>query len=190
MAETVLNLTAMDAALKELYDGQSVMMMAYKDKPLLALMPKKTNFGGRKKPLPLLYGSNKLKAAERHRMAMDALKAVGLQDRSDHKPNQLSGGQQQRVAIARALITSPSILLADEPTGNLDTRTSIEVMGIFQRLNQERGLTIVLVTHEPDIAEYATRIVAFRDGRVRTDEQVTERRIAAVELAKLEAEAA
>jgi len=94
------------------------------------------------------------------------------------------------VAIARALVNNPKLLLADEPTGNLDTRTSIEVMGIFQRLNQERGLTIVLVTHEPDIAEYGTRIVSFRDGRVKTDEQVLIRRSAVDELRKLQAEAA
>ena len=97
---------------------------------------------------------------------------MGLGERIGHHPNQLSGGQQQRVAIARALVNNPKLLLADEPTGNLDTRTSIEVMGIFQRLNRERGLTIVLVTHEPDIAEYGTRIVAFRDGRVRSDGRV------------------
>ena len=97
----------------------------------------------------------------------------------------LSGGQQQRVAIARALVNHPKLLLADEPTGNLDTRTSIEVMGIFQRLNQEHGLTILLVTHERDIAEYGTRIVAFRDGRVRSDEPVVSRRTAAVELSRL-----
>ena len=114
--------------------------------------------------LPMLYGTP-VPAKERHRRAAAALEAVGLGSRLDHHPNQLSGGQQQRVAIARALVNNPSLLLADEPTGNLDSRTSIEVMGIFQRLNTERGLTIVLVTHEPDIAEYGTRIVAFRDGR-------------------------
>ena len=94
------------------------------------------------------------------------LAAVGLGDRFSHHPNQLSGGQQQRVAIARALVNNPSILLADEPTGNLDSRTSIEVMGLFQRLNIERGITVVLITHEHDIAEYGTRIVSFRDGVV------------------------
>jgi len=109
--------------------------------------------------LPLLYGGSGLKAAERHKRAMDVLTAVGLGNRADHHPNQLSGGQQQRVAIARALINNPSILLADEPTGNLDTRTSIEVMDIFQRLNRERGITVLLITHEHDIAEYGTRIV-------------------------------
>jgi putative ABC transport system ATP-binding protein len=100
-------------------------------------------------------------------------------------PNQLSGGQQQRVAIARALINEPSILLADEPTGNLDTRTSIEVMGIFQRLNKERGITVLLITHEMDIAEYGTRIIRFRDGRVVADAAVPRRRNAADELAAL-----
>ena len=116
------------------------------------------------------------------------LTAVGLGERFDHHPNQLSGGQQQRVAIARALVNNPSLLLADEPTGNLDSRTSIEVMGIFQRLNTERQITIVLVTHEADIAEYATRIIGFRDGRVRLDQAVTKRRFADDELAKFEAE--
>jgi putative ABC transport system ATP-binding protein len=134
--------------------------------------------------LPLLYQGG-MKAAERHRRAVEVLKAVGLGDLTDHHPNQLSGGQQQRVAIARALINDPSILLADEPTGNLDTRTSIEVMGIFQRLNQERGITVVLITHEMDIAEYGTRIVAFRDGLVVADRAVTRRRLAKDELAAL-----
>jgi len=106
-------------------------------------------------------------------------------DRADHHPNQLSGGQQQRVAIARALINNPSILLADEPTGNLDTKTSIEVMGIFQRLNRERGITVVLITHEMDIAEYGTRMVTFRDGLVVADKGITRRRIAQDELAAL-----
>ena len=111
--------------------------------------------------------------------------AVGLGNRADHHPNQLSGGQQQRVAIARALINQPSILLADEPTGNLDTRTSIEVMDIFQRLNRERGITVVLITHEQDIAEYGTRIVSFRDGAVVADRAVVNRRLAHEELAAL-----
>ena len=135
--------------------------------------------------LPLLYGGSTLKTSERHRCAKDMLAAVGLGDRFSHHPNQLSGGQQQRVAIARALVNNPSILLADEPTGNLDTRTSIEVMGLFQRLNIERGITVVLITHEPDIAEYGTRIVSFRDGVVVTDRPVTNRRTAADELANL-----
>jgi len=113
------------------------------------------------------------------------LSAVGLGQRTDHHPNQLSGGQQQRVAIARALINQPSILLADEPTGNLDTRTSIEVMDIFQSLNRERGITVLLITHEMDIAEYGTRIVTFRDGQVVTDRAVTKRRLAKDELAAL-----
>jgi putative ABC transport system ATP-binding protein len=136
--------------------------------------------------LPLLYNNTKgLKAADRHKRAMDVLNAVGLGNRHHHLPNQLSGGQQQRVAIARALINEPSILLADEPTGNLDTRTSVEVMGIFQRLNQERGITVMVITHEMDIAEYGTRFVRFRDGKVVTDQQITKRRNAADELAAL-----
>jgi len=136
--------------------------------------------------LPLLYnGSNKLKTAERHKRAMAALTAVGLGERFHHFPNQLSGGQQQRVAIARALVTQPTILLADEPTGNLDTRTSIEVMDIFQRLNMERGITVLLITHEMDIAEYGTRLVRFRDGRIQVDQKITNRRDAARELAAL-----
>jgi len=136
--------------------------------------------------LPLLYnGDAKLKASQRHKRSMDALQAVGLGERSQHYPNQLSGGQQQRVAIARALVTQPTILLADEPTGNLDTRTSIEVMGIFQRLNIERGITVLLITHEMDIAEYGTRLVRFRDGRIQVDEKIAKRRDAAVELAAL-----
>jgi putative ABC transport system ATP-binding protein len=132
--------------------------------------------------LPLLYGGNGMKTAERHRKAVEMLTLVGLGERTDHHPNQLSGGQQQRVAIARALINDPSILLADEPTGNLDTRTSIEVMGIFQRLNVERGITVIVITHEPDIAEYGTRTVTFRDGMVVSDRPVAERRLAEDEL--------
>ena len=136
--------------------------------------------------LPLLYnGALKMKAADRHKRAMEALEAVGLSDRFHHYPNQLSGGQQQRVAIARALVTDPTILLADEPTGNLDTRTSIEVMDIFQRLNIERGITILLITHEHDIAEYGTRLVRFRDGRIQVDQQIANRRDAQKELAAL-----
>jgi putative ABC transport system ATP-binding protein len=134
--------------------------------------------------LPLLYRGG-MKTAAREKRAMEVLTAVGLDNRADHHPNQLSGGQQQRVAIARALINDPSILLADEPTGNLDTRTSIEVMDIFQRLNRERGITVVLITHEMDIAEYGTRIVAFRDGLVVTDRGLTRRRVARDELAAL-----
>jgi putative ABC transport system ATP-binding protein len=137
--------------------------------------------------LPLLYigGKGRLKAAERHRRAKEVLDIVGLSQRMDHYPNQLSGGQQQRVAIARALINQPSILLADEPTGNLDTRTSIEVMDIFQRLNMERGITVVLITHEMDIAEHGTRIVKFRDGRIQIDEKIRHRRMAGEELKTL-----
>jgi putative ABC transport system ATP-binding protein len=131
--------------------------------------------------LPLLYAA-KVGAKERRERAIRSLQAVGLGERLWHHPNQLSGGQQQRVAIARALVNTPRILLADEPTGNLDTRTSIEVLGIFQRLNARNGLTIVLVTHEPDIAEYASRVIAFRDGVVRADHAVATRRDAAHEL--------
>jgi len=122
--------------------------------------------------LPTLY--TRIHKTERLKRATDALALVGLADRSRHFPSQLSGGQQQRVAIARALVNRPSILLADEPTGNLDTRTSVEIMEIFQRLNDE-GLTIVLVTHEPDIARFAKRVIVFRDGKVRKDEAVSDR---------------
>ncbi len=135
--------------------------------------------------LPLLYTGNGLRSKERRRRAHAALDAVGLGDRASHNPNQLSGGQQQRVAIARALITGPSIVLADEPTGNLDTRTSIEVMDIFQRLNIEQGITVLLITHERDIAQYGTRIISFRDGRIVSDETNTVRRLAADELLAL-----
>jgi putative ABC transport system ATP-binding protein len=136
--------------------------------------------------LPLLYnGGASLKTGERHRRAMAALAAVGLDDRAHHYPNQLSGGQQQRVAIARALINEPSIILADEPTGNLDSRTSIEVMEIFQRLNADRGITVLLITHEADIAEYGTRLISFRDGRIVRDQAIATRRIATEELAAL-----
>jgi putative ABC transport system ATP-binding protein len=136
--------------------------------------------------LPLLYNAkSNLKASERHRRAMAALEAVGLGERGHHMPNQLSGGQQQRVAIARALINDPTIILADEPTGNLDSRTSIEVMDIFQRLNRERGITVLLITHEHDIAEYSERLIAFRDGRVTSDHPIAQRRLASKELAAL-----
>jgi putative ABC transport system ATP-binding protein len=127
--------------------------------------------------LPLLYAGH-TSAAERRTRATEALQSVGLGDRLGHHPNQLSGGQQQRVAIARALVNNPTLLLADEPTGNLDTKTSVEVMGIFQKLNIERGITIVLVTHESDIAEYGTRIITFRDGLVLSDFAIEHRRIA------------
>src|SRR5216117_1044545 len=119
--------------------------------------------------LPLLYGG--LPARARRDRALDRLAAVGLADRASHHPSQLSGGQQQRVAIARALVNDPAVVLADEPTGNLDTRTSVEILALLQRLNRE-GLTLVLVTHEPDIAAYAGRILSFRDGRLRNDEPV------------------
>ena len=135
--------------------------------------------------LPLLYNGNGMRGKERRRRAHEALNGVGLSDRAGHHPNQLSGGQQQRVAIARALINQPSILLADEPTGNLDSRTSVEVMGIFQKLNTERGITVLLITHEQDIAEYGTRIIAFRDGKIVSDRPNTARRMAANELAAL-----
>jgi len=135
--------------------------------------------------MPLLYSRDHIRASERHKRARSSLEIVGLLERSHHHPNQLSGGQQQRVAIARALINNPSILLADEPTGNLDSRTSIEVMDVFQRLNVERGITILLITHEHDIAEYGTRTVAFRDGHIVRDEPNAHRRMAKDELAAL-----
>jgi putative ABC transport system ATP-binding protein len=116
--------------------------------------------------------------AERHQRAVEALKMVGLADRTDHFPSQLSGGQQQRVAIARALVNRPSILLADEPTGNLDSRTAVEVMEIFQSLN-DKGLTIILVTHEHDIAQFAKRSIVFRDGKIKRDEAIPNRARAA-----------
>jgi putative ABC transport system ATP-binding protein len=137
--------------------------------------------------LPILYSRPAVSAREQHRRAVEALKTVGLADRADHYPNQLSGGQQQRVAIARALVNQPRVLLADEPTGNLDTRTSIEVMGVFQALN-EQGITVVMVTHELDIASFAKRKVVMRDGVVRTDEPVANRLHAPEALAKLDAE--
>jgi putative ABC transport system ATP-binding protein len=126
--------------------------------------------------LPTLYA--RLPQQERIERARKALQMVGLGDRIGHYTSQLSGGQQQRVAIARALVNRPSILLADEPTGNLDSRTSVEIMQIFQNLN-EQGLTIVLVTHEPDIAQFSKRIVVFRDGRIRKDDRVVRRSRAA-----------
>ena len=138
--------------------------------------------------MPLLYAGG-VSARERLARATAALEAVGLSRLLRHHPNQMSGGQQQRVAIARALVNNPPLLLADEPTGNLDTRTSVEVMEIFQRLNTGHGLTILLVTHEHDIAEYATRLVAFRDGRIRVDRPVSARRTASADLAAMAAEA-
>ena len=127
--------------------------------------------------LPAFYA--RVSQEERLRRARTALEMVGLGDRMDHFPSQLSGGQQQRVAIARALVNQPSILLADEPTGNLDSRTSVEVMEIFQKLNDERGLTIVLVTHEHDISQFCRRAVVFRDGKIKKDEAIAHRSIAA-----------
>ena len=134
--------------------------------------------------LPMLYAHQRVPADEMRRRAMAALDIVGLAKRSDHLPSQLSGGQQQRVAIARALVNEPRLLLADEPTGNLDSKTSVEVMGVFQRLN-ERGITLVMVTHELDIAQYCKRILVVRDGLVVRDEPVQNRLIAAEELSKL-----
>jgi putative ABC transport system ATP-binding protein len=132
--------------------------------------------------LPLLYCSMSNK--ERIARAKEALERVGLSDRMDHLPNQLSGGQQQRVAIARALVNDPSIVLADEPTGNLDSRTSVEVMGIFQELNNN-GITIILVTHEPDVAQFAKRHIVFRDGKIRSDKVNSSQRNAAEVLKEL-----
>lgn len=123
--------------------------------------------------LPLFYDP-KIKSRERKERAIDALESVGLSDRMDHMPNQLSGGQQQRVAIARSLVNDPILILADEPTGNLDTHTSFEIMELFQDLNN-KGRTIVYVTHEPDIARFATRNVVFRDGKIQREIEVTER---------------
>ncbi|HEY5401494.1 MAG TPA: ABC transporter ATP-binding protein [Pyrinomonadaceae bacterium] len=130
--------------------------------------------------LPMLYLG--VDAAQRHQRAMEALAAVGLAGREQNHPNQLSGGQQQRVAVARSLVNSPALILADEPTGNLDSRTSVEVMEIFQRLNREMGITLVLVTHEPDIAEYAKRVVVFKDGKIKSDNPIKQQRDAAEEL--------
>ena len=133
--------------------------------------------------LPMLYLG--VDAHQRHQRAMEALAAVGLAGREQNHPNQLSGGQQQRVAVARSLVNRPALILADEPTGNLDSRTSVEVMEIFQRLNREMGITLVLVTHEPDIAEYAQRVIVFKDGKIKSDHQVENQRDAAEELKNL-----
>jgi len=130
--------------------------------------------------LPLIYAG--MDPDERVRRSRLALAVVGLADREDNQPNELSGGQQQRVAIARALVNGPSLLLADEPTGNLDSRTSVEIMSVFQQLNVKAGLTIVLVTHEPDIAQYASRVVVVKDGLIRSDSAVEDRRDAKEEL--------
>ena len=137
--------------------------------------------------LPLLYARPGRGNSEQRERALHALEQVGLDDRASHHPSQLSGGQQQRVAVARALVNDPALLLADEPTGNLDSATSIEIMGIFQSLNQ-RGMTIVMVTHELDIARYTQRMVVMRDGRIIRDEQVNNRLKAADELDKLHQE--
>ncbi len=135
--------------------------------------------------LPMLYTHDHITSIQQRDLALHALEVVGLSDRADHYPNQLSGGQQQRVAIARALVNSPAVLLADEPTGNLDTRTSVEVMGVFQKLNDE-GITIVMVTHELDIASYTKRNIIMRDGVVVNDVLVQKRLVAEVELRKLQ----
>jgi len=135
--------------------------------------------------LPLLYGAHRLTNAQLREKADAVLASVGLAGREDHHPSQLSGGQQQRVAIARALVNDPEVVLADEPTGNLDSRTSVEIMGIFQQLN-ERGITIIMVTHEQDIAAYARRNVVMRDGRILKDFNVTQRFDATTELEKIE----
>lgn len=135
--------------------------------------------------LPLLYAG--VSSGERKRRAREALAIVGLSDRERNMPNQLSGGQQQRVALARALVNNPSIILADEPTGALDTRTSVEVMEIFQRLNRERNLTVIIVTHESDIAQYGERVIHVRDGRIASDDKVKDRWNAAEVLRNLPA---
>ncbi|MDD2764442.1 MAG: ABC transporter ATP-binding protein [Opitutaceae bacterium] len=140
--------------------------------------------------LPMMYGQRLHSSREMRQRALHSLEIVGLADRADHFPNQLSGGQQQRVAIARALANDPELLLADEPTGNLDSKTSVEVMGVFQQLN-EQGITIVMVTHELDIARYCRRNLILRDGSLVRDELVRDRLHAAEEMRKLrEAEAA
>jgi len=128
--------------------------------------------------LPLLYAGTP--TSKRKELARKSLSVVGLEDREHHYPSQLSGGEQQRVAIARALVNEPSILLADEPTGNLDTKTSEEIMGIFQRLNRDRGITIIMITHEPDIASFAKRNIHFRDGKIVDDQKNSAPSIAAV----------
>jgi len=125
--------------------------------------------------VPLIYAG--LSARDRRRKALAALEAVGLLDRAGHKSNELSGGEQQRVAIARALINDPAIILADEPTGNLDSKTGLEIMGLFQRLNLERGITVVFVTHSPEIAEYTRRVVRLRDGHLEGIEEMAQPRL-------------
>ena len=135
--------------------------------------------------MPMLYSHQHVPSSEQRQRAQSALDLVGLGQRADHHPNQLSGGQQQRVAIARALVNQPALLLADEPTGNLDSQTSIEIMGVFQKLN-EQGITIVMVTHELDIARYTKRTVVLRDGLIVTDEVVADRLNAVTELQRLQ----
>ena len=137
--------------------------------------------------LPMLYCRPGVRGRDQRERAEKALALVGLADRADHTPSRLSGGQQQRVAIARALVNQPKLLLADEPTGNLDSRTSIEIMGIFQQLN-DQGMTVIMVTHELDIARYCRRVVVMRDGLVRGDEPVKGRLLASEELAKIDSE--
>jgi len=134
--------------------------------------------------LPLLYADRRFSAHEMRERAERVLSIVGLSGRTEHHPNELSGGQQQRVAIARALINDPEVLLADEPTGNLDSRTSIEIMSVFQRLN-DQGITVIMVTHEPDIAAYCKRNIVMRDGRIQSDLPVVNRLIGEEEMAKL-----
>lgn len=133
--------------------------------------------------LPLMYTD--ISAPERRKRARKALLAVGLADREEHQPSQLSGGQQQRVAIARSLVNDPGIILADEPTGALDSRTSIEIMAIFQRLNREEGITMIVVTHDPDIAVYSNRSIHFKDGKLQRDERVGQPREAGKDLEQL-----
>jgi len=137
--------------------------------------------------MPMLYHRHRIPAHEQQTRATAALELVGLGDRADHHPNQLSGGQQQRVAIARALVNRPSLLLADEPTGNLDSQTSIEIMGVFQKLN-DQGITIIMVTHELDVARFTKRMVILRDGKIVTDEAVQNRSIGEKELLRLRQE--
>ena len=134
--------------------------------------------------LPMLYGRRRFTARELHEHALRTLDIVGLSARADHFPSQLSGGQQQRVAIARALINEPQILLADEPTGNLDSKTSVEIMGVFQKLNAQ-GITIVMVTHELDIARYCKRNLIMRDGQLVSDVSVTDRLVATAEMQRI-----
>ena len=136
--------------------------------------------------LPMMYTD--APARERHERAMKALLAVGLAGREEHQPSQLSGGQQQRVAIARSLVNDPSIILADEPTGALDSRTSIEIMAIFQRLNREKGITMIVVTHDPDVAAYSNRSIHFKDGKLQLDERLAHTRDAHQDLEQLPAE--